>query len=436
VRCIFMDPMQITDQIFKARQASWDRMFYNAQEEDAEELVDDGQAAPVGKAVTGKTPAPAPAGDIATPTAQAPAPTAAPGGTKDPAAPVDTVTNFPPAAQGDIGNILADVMLDADSGGGRGGIKNEKVMELLAAKGVQTRAADVDGKKGFEILDNSGNVVAKMHDNNGDGAVGMEDESVVKALHDLGADTAKMDQLVQDRIGHYSKSGKNKEDIIHKNMQKAKEGAPAAAGTDKAAAPAASQAATVQAVDAAVLAEEQTAPQDPAYKIGAAIVSGDQQAKPDGSAYKYQVKDCNLSSCPRGKPACTGCGQCIKAELFKIQKAGGSIEAAADGLKGAGQQAVAETPAAETAPAASASAPQQTAAEQQVIEQPVVAEASRHAKKPKAEVQSAEEALKQVQAYLDSYGFADKTAEELLADGQLDQIALQLGIQLPENLYK
>jgi hypothetical protein len=434
-----MEPVQIADQIFKANQAVWDKVFSAKYDEDTEEAVDEGENTLNAPVATEKTPVELPVEDPKAPPVAAP--TAAIGTTKEPgtaATPTDTVTTTAaPGSNAEIGNIIADLMMAKDSGGGMGGIKNEKVMELLAEKGIQTRAADEDKlRKGFEILDKNGNVVAKMVDNNGDGAVGMEDETVVKALHDLGVDDAKMHQLMDLRKEHYAKQGAEKgarkAATIDKNYEKATGGAPAASGATSGtdAAPTGEKGGKVEAGKT-----EASLAVDPSASIGEKIRSGEDQLNQKGESYKYQVKDTNLNSCPRGKPACVGCGQCMKTELFKIQKQGGSIEGA---NKPVGGDEGNKTGAATTVTGPTNTV-QQPVVEQQTVQQPDVPKSPKlnvKAKPEAAEEQSAEELLKEVQAHLDSAGFADKTAEELLADGQLEQVAMQLGIKLPDNINK
>jgi hypothetical protein len=133
--------------------------------------------------------------------------------------PVDTVATAPPAGTGGIGDIIADLMLSPESGGGAGGICNKKFVEVLAGKGIQAREVNEGEKKAFEILDGSGNVVAKMIDNNGDGSIGMEDSSAVQALHDLGVSTDKLQSILAERIGHREGRGQNN-DHVRRNFEK------------------------------------------------------------------------------------------------------------------------------------------------------------------------------------------------------------------------
>jgi hypothetical protein len=200
-----MDPM-LQNQMFREMMATWEQ-FFNAyyKKDDAQgektNVHAKGKAAPV-------TPAPAETTTVAPPA-------------KDPA-PVDTTTTAaPPPAGGEaaeIGNLLADIMIETS----HGGIDNDSFVEKLAEKGITARQVESGDKPAYEILDKAGNVVARMADDNGDGSVGFEDESAVEALKALGTDTTKMQQALEARTKHFE-GGENagNADIARKNFQAA-----------------------------------------------------------------------------------------------------------------------------------------------------------------------------------------------------------------------
>ena len=127
----------------------------------------------------------------------------------------------------------------------------------------------------------------------------------------------------------------------------------------------------------------------------------------------------------------------MKSEIFKAQKegAGQSTDQVNVGQnEEAGEQAPKAPEQVAEVAAVEAEAPQVASFEQKVPEAATIGAVPAQASATEADEAEIQEALKMVQSYLDSAGFIDKTAEELLADGQLGQLALQLGINIPEGL--
>jgi hypothetical protein len=466
-----MSMMDITNQMYQAKQASWDKMFYNSLNQEEEENIEDEGNDGVGTNAVGTAPtkdeaatAPGQLTDPKAPTETAKTPAnGQPQGTEDPKAPQDPMapTDTPPSgnnadlagrnvieSQELMGEVI-DIFENRKSGEptGRSDIMTTSLIDEAQKRGLKAEiiggeSASFDGKDhvvgGTVVITGQDGKRVAFTDTNGDGAIGLDDQAFAEAVQKN--NPAKF-QVLEQKTSEQSAKKLTKADgssveVLEKSVDQGAVLEDVSGGG--------SLAATAPTGGAATGA--QAAPQDPAAAIGTRIGSGEEQTKADGSKYKYQVQDCDLNKCPRGRPACTGCGQCIKAELKQIEKDGGSIAAAAEGMNAPAGQAATEIEAtddtAQAAPAAEAPKPEAAApqeAEQQVLQKVDVPKATSFKAKAKPEAvneQDATEALKQVQAYLDSYGFADKTAEELLADGQLDQIALQLGIQLPENLYK
>jgi hypothetical protein len=367
---------------------------------------------------------PTAADPIAAPTAQAPDPKApqaptAPDPKAPPAEPQDTVATTPPSGGGAGEEEVVKAMAGILEGGG-GNMKLDKMVEELKGKGFEARISDTGSKGGsgfqrgtIEIIASDGTKVA-FKDEDGDSAIGMVDQQFREKVQQYCPD--QYDSLVQKSNAQKANAGEGDKSIkadgtsaVDSKSSAAKDGFVGGAQDGSgAAAP----------TDAPADAKASVA--DPVAAIGDKISSGDTQTNAKGESYKYQVKDTNLNSCPRGKPACTGCGQCMKAEIFKAQKG----EAAAPAEQAA---------AAEEVPEAVQAAPQ--APQAQSMEIPQAANyAKKDAAKPEVNQDDVKQTLKLVQEYLDSMGFGDKSAEDLLADGQLGQVALQLGINVPEHI--
>jgi hypothetical protein len=455
-----MDPMQILNQTFLSRQASWDKMFYNLTEEEvenAEEWVYDDDENDVAAPVTTTTP---PAGEVATTTdpttvetTQAPGKTeapAAPTATTDPLTPTDTVA---PGGnvQGQDGLVecpeLFKELVSVLDEKGKSDMSFPNLKRALEKKGLEVNITGGEmlntGKENTEDLQINATleVIGKdgkrlvFQDTNGDGGIGVTDKGFADAVQ----------KYVPEKAAHLQqgKSDQRQNVALRAQGQKVPEArkkameanfsaggggettaaAAAPAAEAKTAAPAAAEAVTpTAAVQAAPQAAPKTTAPDPLAAISSRISSSDQQLNSKGQPYKYQVQDTDLNKCPRGKKQCNGCGQCIKAEVREAQKNGAS---ATDNQNVETEDTAEVTAAAEV----------QTA-EQQTAQQAGVPEHNVSTTTEAVEEQDASEALKQIQAHLDSYGFVDKTAEELLADGQLEQLALQLGIHLPDSIYK
>jgi hypothetical protein len=498
-RCFYMSLSDITNQMYQARQASWDRMFYNlAQEEveNEEELADD-EAAPTATAadpVATQTADPkAPAVPTATGTAQAPAtpkdpaapadPTAAP--TDPTAAPADPTAPKDPLAPTDVapgGNVegqdglvedpelfkqLVQCLEEGHKGQGNSDMSFPNLKRALEKKGLtvnitggemlntgKENTEDLQINATLEVTGNDGKRVV-FKDTNGDGGIGVTDEGFAKAVQQYVPEKAahlqqgKSDQRQNVALRAQGVKPPNaKKEALAKNfgggggeaaaapaaeapaaeaqaVEAATAAAPAAgAAGDKAASDAAEAAVASVAAPAEAAAEPSLAAvNDKLAIVSSVIASGDDQVNEKGDTYKYQVKDTDLNKCPKGKKKCNGCGQCIKTELYEAQKNQDTVEINQNGEEE--QVEAAETVAAE-----------QQAAQKPDVPKPPVNDAQVKPELAAADEQEVAEVLKQIQAHLDSFGFADKTAEELLADGQLEQIALQLGIYVPENIFK
>jgi hypothetical protein len=365
------------------------RVFYNEEEENADELnqvpgVDRGQQTQQGQQAGLLAPT-VPQG-VQAPAGQAPA-----GQPGVPGQPVDGVVapaaNVAPGDATKAAAVVADAML------GKGGksMKPDEVTKVLAEKGIQSRAVEIDGKKGVEVLDNTGNVVTRLRDTDGNGSIGAEDKEFLAELQKIGY--ANVDQLAA------AKGEKGQ-----KALAKVK-GGEAATAMDRTGA--AITAPTADAAKAGTAAKG-IDPLDPTKKTEENVENknaiGGPENKADGK-YKYQVNDTNLKNCPKGKPACTGCGDCPKGEIFKQLKANGTLEQV---LQGGGDT---------------------NAAGVQKVEAPKLAKAKADG------VGGPNEALKAIQAELTAAGFVDKTAEELLAEGTLKEIATHLGLYVPESIF-
>jgi hypothetical protein len=440
------------------------KVFYNEEQETDEEgnllepTAADPIAAPTTPATDPKAPQ-APTDPAAAPTdPKAPTDPNAP-----PADPQDTVdTGKPPAGGGGQGEaevvgVMAEILAEKNTGN----MKLDKMVEALKAKGFDAKLADTGrGGTGFnraeiEVIASDGTKVA-FKDEDGDSQIGMVDEQFRNAVQTHAGD--KYDQLVsrnnQQQAANKQVGADGTAAVDAQSSAKkagfvggAQDGSGAAAAPppaaddgkdiDPAAETGAATATTAPApVEApkgdAAPADAKASVADPVAAIGERINSGEQQKNAKGEAYKYQVKDANIQSCPRGKPKCTCCGQCIKGEIVKAQGEGaGAAETAPTGQ--ATGQAAGQTAAVEEAPEAVQAAPQ--APQVQGMEIPQAATfAKNDAAKPAVNQDDIKQTLKMVQEYLDSMGFVDKTAEDLLADGQLGQIALQLGINVPEHI--
>jgi hypothetical protein len=301
------------------------------------------------------------------------------------------------------------------------------------AKGFDAKLADTGrGASGFnraeiEVIASDGTKVA-FKDEDGDSQIGMVDEQFRKAVQTHAGD--KYDQLVsrnnQQQAANKQVGADGTAAVDAQSSAKKAGFVGGAQGAGGTAAPTEAPAAEAPAADAPADAKASVA--DPVAAIGERINSGEAQVNDKGQAYKYQVKDMDLNKCSRGKPTCTCCGQCIKGEIVKAQREGGGAAAAPTDQVTTGQNQAVEEPA-----AVAQAAPQ--APEVPQVEVPQAATlAKADTAKPQAGEAEVKDALKLVQEYLDSMGFSDKTAEELLADGQLGQVALQLGIQLPDKI--
>jgi hypothetical protein len=471
-----MDPMQVNDQIFRTRQASLDRIYYNSlnsEEEETDEpeeaedasAVENADAAdPSAGLIEPKTPpkTPIPAAPAATQGPTDPKATADPKAPDDPMAPTDT----PPKGSGHelagrnvveskelMGEVI-DIFENRKSGDptGRSDIMTTWLAEEAEKRGLKAEIVGGEGAsfQGHDhkvgstlvITGNDGKRVA-FTDTNGDGAIGLDDDAFAEAVQNYSPDKySKLDALT-------SEQGSNKGMKLDSGgtVQKLEESqAQNAVLEDMTAGGGEATGGGAQAEAAAAPAK----PTDPAAAIGTRIASGGEQVKEDGSKYKYQVQDCDLNKCPRGRPACTGCGQCIKSELKKIEKEGGSIEGAAEGMNGAGEAAETNEAAKPEKPAAAAKAeapktelpeaemPTPEAMEQPSMQKKDIPEAASYKARSDTddiENEDTEEALQFIQAFLDEHGI-DKTTDDLIAEGQLGQLATQLGIQLPENISK
>jgi hypothetical protein len=458
-RYFFMDPMQIQEQTYKARQASLERIYQN-QKEKGDELVDDDElsAAPV-VATKGEETAPiadpkAPVIDTKVPveTAATTAPTdpqapvapttteatAAPEAPKDPLTPADSVS---PGGTGQDGLVecpeLFREFVSVLESKGKSDMSFPNLERELKKRGYETRITGGEmidtGKENtedlrinatLEVIGKDGKKLV-FEDTNGDGGIGITDKGFAEALQKYVPDKTevlakgKSDQRQNVALrAQGQKVPEARKKAIEANLKggpapdapEAQAAAPAISAATEEVKPAAAAEAPAAEVRASLKAD------DPLAAITARVTSGEQQIKSNGDAYKYQVKDCDLSKCPKGKKQCTGCGDCIKAEIRKAQRQADTVAADEEKEKEAVDEAAKATE----------------------VQQPVVSNASAD----RAQAASADNAqviadsLKQIQAHLDSYGFTEKTAEELLADGQLEDVAFKLGIQLPENLYK
>jgi hypothetical protein len=473
---LVMNLTDITNQMYQAQVASWDKMFHNNlnQEEAEDAEVDDanvqapeldtrgvttGTAGQTAAAPTPISEAPSeallpPGTAQGTGTAQAPqAPTG-----KDPLNPTDT-----PAAGGAVGandgetiieceetlNDIMSIMEKRPNTKGVTGVSNIMIQGLESELKKMGYDAKLVGGETYEVKNFNGKMVevggvggkieltakngTKMviADSNGDGAIGTDDEAFAAAMNSLSQERTqslaqkKSEQRagkVQDQIndGSAKKIGGSNDDAA----------AEAGAATEAPKAEAPTEAPKAEAAPAAeqVAAPAETAAQprlasvnDKVASIGSIISSGDDQVNDKGDKYKYQVKDTDLSSCPKGKKKCNGCGQCIKTEIYDAQKNQDTVEINQNGEE--------DVEAAETVAA------EQQAAQKPGAPKPAVNDAQVKPELAAADEQEVAEVLKQIQAHLDSFGFMDKTAEDLLADGQLEQVALQLGIQLPEKIF-
>jgi hypothetical protein len=488
-----MDAIQ--NQMYWARQASLDKMYYAEAAEEADEQVEDdgndtaaaeaGTAAeaPIGELTAPeipdpKVPAPVEAGTVETGTKEAPVedpkapatptPTetpATPETPKDPLTPTDTVGGTVGQEQDglvedpELFKQVVSCLEEGHGGKGNSDMSFPNLKRALEKKGLKVNISggtmldtgkenteDLQINATMEVTGSDGKRVV-FHDTNGDGGIGVTDEGFAKAVQQYTPEKAahlqqgKSDQRQNVALRAQGIKPPNaKKEALAKNFggggggEAAAAPAASAAGENKPAdenkPAAASEASASIAAPTAPTAENK--PEDPAAAIASRVASGDKQVKANGDDYKFQVKDCDLNKCPKGKKQCNACGDCIKAELKKLQKDGGSIEGATKPDDENEDNKAGEITATE------ATTPEQAQADKQVVEKVDTPDVSVNG----TTVANADddkkmaEALKFIQSHLDSYGFTDKTAEELLADGQLEQIALQLGINLPENISK
>jgi hypothetical protein len=341
---------------------------------------------------------------------------------KDPMAPQDTVGQKTPPAEG--GNAGEAEVVKAMAGileGGGGNMKLDKMVGELKNQGFEARISDTGSKGGsgfqrgtIEVIAKDGTKVA-FKDEDGDSAIGMVDKQFRDKVKEYVPE--KYDSLVQKSNAQKANAGEGDKSIkadgtsaVDSKSSAAKDGFTGGAqGAGGTAAP--TEAAPTDAKAKAA---------DPVAAIGERISADEPQTNAKGNAYKYQVNDANLKSCPKGKPACTGCGECIKSEILKAQKEG--VGAAQEAPAGQAEAGKVEAPKEQAVPQApSVEAPKASLAKADTPKQAEV--------KAEENVEDDEALLKAVQAHLDSIGFTDKTAEELQADGQLAQVASQLGVQ-------
>jgi hypothetical protein len=369
------------------------------------------------------------------------APVVAPTDTKapaDPLAPQDTVgPKTPPAgggggAEAEVVKTMADILANANTGN----MKLDKMVEALKKEGFDAKLADTGrGASGFnraeiEVIAKDGTKVA-FKDEDGDSQIGMVDKQFREKVQEHAPE--HYDKLIQRNNQQQAANKQVGADgtaaVDSKSSADAKGFVGGAQGAGATAPPAAEGAPTKEGAPTAEAAptDVKAKAADPLAAIGERISSGEQQTNAKGDNYKYQVQDTNLKSCPRGKPACVGCGQCIKSEIFKAQQQGaGAVQEVPADQATIGK---AEAPK-EQAPAAAV----QEAPQAPVVEAPQASLAKVEVPKQskvKAEetIEDDEALLKAVQAHFDSIGFTEKTAEDLKADGQLAQVASQLGVQ-------
>jgi hypothetical protein len=334
--------------------------------------------------------------ELLAPTVNAPANVGAPAAAGQAApgqAPVDTVQGpagavpvaGAAAAPGGAGNaaaIVADEIIKKGKS-----MKPAEITQLLGSNGIQAREVEIDGKKGVEILDQTGNVVNRLRDTDGDGNIGGEDKEFLAELKKIGY--ANMDAVAGTR----GEQGK-------KALAAVNGGETATAGDRQGVATAGAKAApgvnTVNPLDPTKKTEENVN----------AIGGPENKVQNQEKEYKFQVTDNNLKNCPKGKPGCTGCGDCPKGDIFKQLKAQGTLDQV---MKGGGDPA--------------------TVQQIDAVQKPKAGEGIGGPQK------GLQQALKSIQAELTAAGFVDKTAEELYGEGQLKEIAGQLGLYIPESLF-